>query len=204
MPDVLLQTRVPEAIAQAVTNAANVEGDSIAGWLRRKLMRDFSGARIRALLAHERRCDPAVVLTQDFRPPFLLRPLREISATERVFGLLYSDGAPVSRDQFYQTEAFRQPDTQRFVLEGSPYPWRIVTAAIDAVSCKVELTLRVEGPGDGFVFEDWCRRTSERGNLSSCSGDTVRMGSSPSLEPLKRRCLTCGRPMTIQPTTSAP
>jgi hypothetical protein len=132
------------------------------------------------------------VLAQDFRPKFLLRPLREISATERVFGLLYSDGAPVSRDQFYQTEAFRQPDTQRFVLEGSPYPWRIVTAAIDAVSCKVELTLRVEGPGDGFVFEDWCRR------------DTVRMGSSPSLEPLKRRCLTCGRPMTIQPTTSAP
>jgi hypothetical protein len=137
MPEVLLQTRVPKSVHQAVKAAAKADHVPIAAWLRRELVRRFDDQTVHAWTQVITRADAYAVLRSRALPQYRLRPLREPWPDRRVYALLLESGAPVPPDKLQFEPAFRAPG-MCFILRGST---GLFDFRSEAVGETVELTL---------------------------------------------------------------
>jgi hypothetical protein len=151
MTDRLVQTRIPERVAQWVTERATASGDTVASWLRRLLIREANMQFVRGWVEELRRCDPTVLLPNARPAQYLLELQRELTPTASVFTLLHGEGdpriigMPVSQNVLQtQTMWFRSVDANRFVLEGSPKPFKIRKMIFDANASRAQITLEVD------------------------------------------------------------
>jgi len=155
MPDVLIQTRVPSEVAEWVTHEAEGDADTVAGWLRRRLMREMNGARVRAWVQQKRMGPwleqelPRFFLRDAPAHHYWLHPVHVISATERVFAMYSANGKPIPRSSLTDgsVQSFMYPSLHRYVLEGSMNPWAIVTVMFDDAAQRPEITLRALADG---------------------------------------------------------
>lgn len=143
MAERLIQTRVPEELAKLIANAAKLEGDTTAGWVRRLLFRHFGAALVEAWTRPAGSVPPDDGVRERCQPQFLLRPVRDISASDRVFALHEHAGGQLTpamlRDRPTLLAAGRW-----IILRGSPVPWEVVTQY--ALGSTVEVTLRPVQP----------------------------------------------------------
>lgn len=146
MAEILVQTRLPERVAAWVARQADREGDTVAGWLRRLIIREQHGSRIAAWVSHAERADPGYIMSLGWAPHYVLAPVRDISATDRVFVLLKPNGTHVGPGGLRDTPAFERPAEHKFILNGSPTPWSIVTMMYSDSTKLTEITLRAELP----------------------------------------------------------
>jgi hypothetical protein len=138
MTDRLVQTRIPERVAQWVTERATASGDTVASWLRRLLIREANMQFVRGWVEELRRCDPTVLLP-NARPAQYLLELQRGEGDPRIIGM------PVSQNVLQtQTMWFRSVDANRFVLEGSPKPFKIRKMIFDANASRAQITLEVD------------------------------------------------------------
>jgi len=146
--EVLIQTRVPEDVAGWVAEMAYETGDTAAGWIRRLVMRDYRQSTVEAMVRHKNDCNPLPLLAH-FSATHYLAPTAHITALDREFVLVSLEGEPLPRHQITGQAWFREPSEHRFVLEGSPNPWRIVTLVGSAITLHVDLewTPPVESTG---------------------------------------------------------
>lgn len=88
--------------------------------------------------------NPAVV--RNNAAPYVLERLREISATELVFGMTHGSGQrggrPIDAEWVSDVSWYRQPATHRFLLKGSAHPWTIAWTMFDESAGRMELALR--------------------------------------------------------------
>lgn len=140
MPEKLIQTRVPQDIAKRIADAAKHEGDTVAGWMRRLLFRQFGVAFVEAWTRPASSVAPDDGVTARCQPQFLLRPVRDISASDRVFALHDHAGAPMTADML-RARASSLPGSGRWIiLRGSPLPWEV--AAQYSLGVSTEIALR--------------------------------------------------------------
>jgi len=150
MADVLVQTRVPDRVAKWVARKAEAEGDTIAGWTRRLLIREASTARVKAWILPSNKCDPQVVLFQGCPAEHVLELVRELTPTASVFAVGYGEatdraGTPIRRQELFLDKPwFRNSSDYRVVLGGSPKPWLIAKAFYNETAERLELTLDVD------------------------------------------------------------
>ncbi len=167
MSEVLLQTRVPEEIGARVQALAQIRGESIAGWLRRTVIKESAMSRIGAWMGHKNHVDPMVTLDKYNRgePPYYLEPVRDYGPLDRVFNLFGSDAVtPVHRQRWQETQGFKATDDQRFLLDGSPHVWRIGSATFNSTTGLMELTLRCGASPLSFrPFDEATTRYKELG-----------------------------------------
>jgi hypothetical protein len=153
MPDPMLQTRVPAAVFQRVQAAAEEHSDTVAGWLRRLVIRQTRMNRIAAWLRHHRHADPAVHFSPDNHgaPTYFLEPVRDYSALERTFLLFGPDGyIPLPFEDWRNTPAFMRQSEHVFLLDGSANVWRIVTVLSESTTGLIELSLSAEPTSQSF------------------------------------------------------
>ncbi len=124
--EVLIQTRVPEDVAGWVAEMAYETGDTASGWVRRIVMRDYRQANVLAMVRHKGESNPLLLLAH-FSPTHSLAATNHITALDREFLLLDSQGQALTRSEVTGQDWFRRPSEYRFILEGSPNPWKIVT-----------------------------------------------------------------------------
>jgi hypothetical protein len=145
--------------------AAAQRGQTVAAFARQQVMEAFRMSTTRAWSCPIDRSDPSVVLAQGFRPSYLLLHLGESQAGHRCFGLLHAapdrEGVPLSDAYWRDTMIFQNPRSQRFVLEGSPFRWRLANSFFDAGRrlVVVELAAEEETPD---TFEEWNRYLEQR------------------------------------------
>jgi hypothetical protein len=137
MPEVLVQTRVPKTVHQAVKAAASAEHLPIAAWLRRELVRRFDDQTVDAWTEAIATADPFATLRLNALPRYKLRPLREPWPDRRVYALLSASGEPVPAGKLQFESAFKAPG-MCFVLRGSV---TLFDFRSEAVGKTVELTL---------------------------------------------------------------
>lgn len=138
MPERLVQTRVPKDVAKKIEEAAKREGDTVAGWVRRLLFRQFGLAFVEAWTRRVGDVASDDGIRSRTQPQFLLRPLRDISASDRVFALHDHNAVPIAPSAV--SERAGSLGMGWVMLRGSPIPWEIVTQY--AVGTVVEVTLR--------------------------------------------------------------
>jgi hypothetical protein len=136
--EVLIQTRVPEDVAGWVAEMAYETGDTASGWIRRLVMRDYRQSSVEAMVRHKSNCNPLQLLAH-FSPTHRLSPTSHITALDREFLLLNLQREPLKRDEVMGQAWFREPSEHRFILEGSPNPWRIVTLIGSAITLHADL-----------------------------------------------------------------
>ena len=137
MPEVLLQTRVPKTVHEAVKAAASADHLPIAAWLRRELVRRFDDQTVDAWTEPVTLADPFIALRSRPQPRYRLRPLREPWPDRRVYALLSAAGGPIHPDNLQFEPAFKAPG-MCFVLRGSV---TLFDFRSEAVGKTVELTL---------------------------------------------------------------
>jgi hypothetical protein len=140
MPERLIQTRVPKDVAKKIEEAASRDGDTVAGWVRRLLFRQFGHVFVEAWTRSAGDVAPDDGVTSRTQPQFLLRPLRDISASDRVFGLHDHNGVPVAPSALTERASSLAGSGRWVMLRGSPIPWEV--AAQYGVGTIVEVTLR--------------------------------------------------------------
>ncbi len=140
MPEKLVQTRVPKDIAKRIEEAAKRDGDTVAGWVRRLLFRQFGQVFVEAWTRPVGSASPDEGVTSRAQPQFLLRPLRDISASDRVFELHDHTGTPIAPSALAERGSPLAGKGRWVMLRGSPIPWEV--AAQHAVGSVVEVTLR--------------------------------------------------------------
>ena len=151
MPDVLLQTRVPEEVAEWAREAAAHEAEALAAWLRRLLLREHGRRRVDAWVVSERRADPRVHFQHPGHSHYVLEHVRDVSLTSSVWRLLAgmrhkNAGSPIVRSWWENEEPiFSAPGAFRFLLAGSSFSWRLVGSVYDRTSEFVEVTIVAEG-----------------------------------------------------------
>jgi hypothetical protein len=188
MQDPLIQTRVPESVLQRVQEAAAERGDTIAGWLRRLVLKETQMNRIGAWLVHHRHADPSVHFSPGnfSAPTYYLEPIREHDSLERVFNLYGHDGhTPVLLAEWQGKPAFRNPADYRFLLAGSPNTWHMATSVHNVTTGIIEVALRSETSLTPFrTFSEANTRFKELGaSYSRSLGDrgegraTLALGS---------------------------
>ncbi len=148
MSDQLIQTRIPGDLYAWVEAQATRDGDSIAGWLRRLVVRErqHRGTTTKAWvrsLSDLKKEGPEVV-QREYAAKYLLEHVRDLSEGVRVVRLLWASpsraGKPVSAEDWRESPLFEKPDEHRLVLDGSPRPWT-AEGVVDEQSGVVELTL---------------------------------------------------------------
>ena len=139
MPEKLVQTRVPKDIARKIEEAARDNGDTVAGWVRRVLFRQFGVALVEAWTKPVGSA-PDDGVTSRCQPQFFLRPLRDISASDRVFALHDHARLPMPASALSERGSPLSGKGRWVMLRGSPIPWEVVTQY--AVGSIVEVTLR--------------------------------------------------------------
>jgi hypothetical protein len=117
---------------------AHETGETAAGWVRRLVMRDYGRGTVPAVIRHVDSCNPPEVLAH-FSPTHNLLPIAHITPLDREFLLVDLRGEPLTRNQLTTQAWFREPSEHRFVLECSPYPWRIVTLIGSSITLHVDL-----------------------------------------------------------------
>jgi proteasome lid subunit RPN8/RPN11 len=140
VPERLVQTRVPSDIARKIEAAAKQEGDTVAGWVRRVLFRQFGVVFVEAWTCKAGSVAPDDGVTSRCQPQFLLRPVRDISASDRVFAVHDHPGKPVPASSLADRGSTVAGSGRWIILRGSPIPWEAVTQY--AVGSIVEVTLR--------------------------------------------------------------
>src|SRR5450432_2907339 len=118
MPEVLIQTRVPKTVHQAVKAAASADHLPIAAWLRRELVRRFDDQTVDAWTEAIATADPYAALRLNTLARYKLRPLREPWPDRRVYTLLSASGEPIRAENLHLERAFSARD-MCFVLRGS-------------------------------------------------------------------------------------
>jgi len=136
--EVLIQTRVPSDVAAWVAEMAYETGDTASGWVRRLVMRDYRQSVVEAMVRSKNDCNPLTVLAE-FSPTFQLAPTNNITALDREFLLMSLQGEPLRRDATLGQAWFRAPSEYRFILQGSPNPWRIVTLIGATITLHADL-----------------------------------------------------------------
>jgi hypothetical protein len=147
MQDPLLQTRVPASVYQRVQDAAGEQGDTVAAWLRRLVIKETRMNRIAAWLCHHRHADPTVHFHPENHgaPSHFLEPLRDHGALERTFLLFGPDGyTPVTFDIWRKSQGFMRQAEHVFLLDGSANVWRIATVVSEATTGLMEISLSAE------------------------------------------------------------
>ncbi|MEI9937278.1 MAG: hypothetical protein WDO69_08625 [Pseudomonadota bacterium] len=137
MPEVLIQTRVPKTVHQAVKAAASADHLPIAAWLRRELVRRFDDQTVEAWTEAIATADPYAALRLNTLARYKLRPLREPWPDRRVYALLSASGEPIPPSKLQFEPAFMRPG-MCFVLRGSV---TLFDFRSEAVGKTVELTL---------------------------------------------------------------
>lgn len=152
MTDFLVQTRLPKSLETIILQLASLEGDTVAAWVRRLILRELNPPRVGAFVKARMHADPRVVLNQGEDPQVYLVALREVSATERVFSLFHGHGSggavgsPMGERAFLQLPAFTRTAEHQMILRGSPNRWEIVAAIFEERAQRVEITLRALPP----------------------------------------------------------
>jgi hypothetical protein len=136
--EVLIQTRVPDDVAGWVAEMAYETGDTASGWIRRLVMRDYRQSRVEAMVRHKSNCDPLPLLAH-FSATHYLAPTSHITALDREFLLVNLEREPLRRDEIIGQAWFREASDHRFILEGSPTPWRIITLIGSAITLHADL-----------------------------------------------------------------
>ena len=148
MSDVLVQTRVPDRTAAWVSQRAEADGDSVAGWLRRLLVREAGMAAVAAWLVSERQSDPRVFFNDPPKPHVVLELVTRLSGDEGVYTPVDPrTGSPKPERWFRETDFFREPEKMRFLMAGSPYPLKLAASQWNTRARRLEWTLRVERNG---------------------------------------------------------
>jgi hypothetical protein len=152
VPDVLMQTRVPEEVADWARESAAREAEAMAAWLRRLLLREHGRRRVEVWVVPERRSDPRVHFQHPGHSHYVLEHLRDLSLTSSSWRLLggardaKAAAKPIVRSWWENEEPiFSAPGTYRFLLAGSPFAWRLVGSVYDQTSEYVEITIAAEG-----------------------------------------------------------
>ncbi len=134
----MIQTRVPEDVAGWVAEMAYETGETASGWIRRLVMRDYRQSTVEAMVRHKSNCNPLPLLAH-FSPTHHLSPTSHITALDREFLLVNLQGEPLKRSEVTGQAWFREPSEHRFILDGSPNPWRIVTLIGSAITLHADL-----------------------------------------------------------------
>lgn len=143
--EIFLQTRIPATAARALENVLQREGLSAAAWLRRLVLSALAAPSIRADVVEKGRAETHAVSGRGgFN--YLLIPTRQISATERSFQLLTREGQAMTATDLHFFVPWKDQQRYRFLLEGSPMPWEIVTFVSLDNGARTEVTLRVAMP----------------------------------------------------------
>jgi hypothetical protein len=151
MADVLVQTRIPANAAKWLTRRAALDGDTVAGWLRRLITREASMAHVKAWIEPVTHSDPAVLLYQDRVSDYWFELLRELTPTASVFAVGFGEGTDRpgttirSEAFFHDKHWFTRTDTYRVVLGGSgAQRWLIAKSLFNESARRLELTLEVD------------------------------------------------------------
>jgi len=139
MTDMLIQTRLPGDMGDAVAHIANDEGESVAGWVRRLIFREVNLAHVKAWVVPARRPNPMLVFTNRVPPLYQLRPRRDITPLDRIFELADPLGRHVQDHALLAQDWYAKPDDFRFVLDRSPTPWVIVTIIGHEITLHAEV-----------------------------------------------------------------
>jgi hypothetical protein len=137
--ETLIQTRVPRNIGDEIAFIAYDDGDTVAAWLRRLIVREMGFVRIKAWVVAAARANPVRVFAADEPAHYALLARREITPLDRVFLLTDPAGKPVSDRLLLEYEWFKKPNQFRFVLERSPAPWQIVTMIGHEITLHAEV-----------------------------------------------------------------
>lgn len=140
VPERLLQTRVPTDLAKRIEAAAKQEGDTVAGWMRRLLFRQFGVVFVEAWTCKAGSVAPDDGVASRAQPQFLLRPVRDISASDRVFAVHDHAGKPLALTSLTERGSPLAGAGRWVILRGSPIPWEAITQY--AVGSIIEVTLR--------------------------------------------------------------
>ena len=140
MPDQLLQTRVPKDVAKKVAAAAKDEGDTVAGWMRRLLIRHFAVGSVDAWSKPAKSVALDDGITTKSQPQFLLRHVRDTPAADRVFTVSDHLGAPVTAEVVRARGSSVFGNDRWWILRGSSLPWEVITQLV--IGDTVEMTLR--------------------------------------------------------------
>jgi len=139
VPERLLQTRVPSDLAKKIEASAKQEGDTVAGWIRRLLFRQFGVVFVEAWTRPEGSATDDGI-TSRCQPQFYLRPLRDISASDRVFAVHDHARLPMPASVMSERGSSLAGKGRWIMLRASPIPWEVVTQF--AVGSILEVTLR--------------------------------------------------------------
>src|SRR5262245_49462061 len=139
MTDMLIQTRLPGDIGDAVAHIADDEGDSVAGWVRRLIFREIDLVDVKAWVVPARRPNPMLVFTSRELPLYQLRRRREITPLDRIFVLADPLGRPVENHALLAQDWYRKPAQFCFVLDRSPTPWQILTIIGDEITLHADV-----------------------------------------------------------------
>lgn len=142
--DVLVQTRLPPAVAKWLKNRADQDGDSVAGVLRRLAVGEALRATVPCWIMPENQSDPQVILGRGTLPHYHLRLLDQIIGGDARFQVTTTNGHRVSGDVWRSTGYFATLDQRRFILSGDHRPWRLVTSWENIQTKCMEVTLRPE------------------------------------------------------------
>jgi hypothetical protein len=137
--ETFIQTRVPRNVAAEIAFIAYDEGDTVAAWLRRLVVREVGFVRIKAWVVAAARANPARVFAAGEPAHYALLARRHITPLDRVFLLTDLSGKPVSDRLLLEYEWFKKPHKFRFVLERSPAPWQMLTMIGHEITLHAEV-----------------------------------------------------------------
>jgi hypothetical protein len=144
MADVLVQTRVPTPVGTWLKRKAGLEGDTVAGLVRRMLVGEASAPGTLAWLRHLRECEPAIFLISPPKPEYRLERLRHVDADALLVALQAPDGRPIAPQEWRSTSYFPKLQEYRIVLEGSSTPWEVRSDIFNRTAKRLELVITAD------------------------------------------------------------
>ena len=148
MKDVLLQTRVPIDYGEWVSKAAEIDGVSVAAWLRRLVMAEAQKMRVEAWVVNHGKENP-IAYVNCAPPPasyFLELDQRFSQERKKTFAMRHGPshnlpGADVKAEWLSRLSWFNDFGSVWFLLKGSPNPWSVVETIFDETKSTVLITL---------------------------------------------------------------
>ena len=150
MPEHLVQTRVPTAVAKDIARRAEVDGESVAGWLRRLLIREHARTRVDAWARPANQADPRVFLYDPPNPEFSLELLTHLSGSETMYSVQNPrTQRPIPERACFEGWWFKEAAQHRWMLRGSPYKLLMVHGHWNSTAARLEIVLRACDSGQG-------------------------------------------------------
>lgn len=101
--------------------------------------------RVDAWVKGADRCDPTNMLINPTVPNYILERVQFLAADQVIYSLIDAEaGAPVSQPGWQRTDWFKKPDSFRFILAGSPHPWKLISSTFNQTAKRLEVILAVD------------------------------------------------------------